>query len=269
MALTISYQMADYTLMRCLYCGKQLALLKRLTGGGEFCSDAHKHSYQEEYNRLALSRLLQAQSKPGEIKISAPRAPAPTEGLGQPLPPGASRRRALPASSPEPAPEPVAQAPRAPVRSERVFYAPAVMEETVPETVKEAAPAARAETIEEPLEQIPPLEATEEAPPEEVPPEVLVFSLEIPAYTSLADGIPYVEPWLDIAAAPASPVWQASSQSFNLGIGTLVEFGGPAAGEVEVRAPGRISRPWSSRHASVNLSSLSERPIARDATSRA
>src|ERR1700722_4417708 len=104
--------------MRCLYCGKQLALLKRLTGSGEFCSDAHKQSYQEEYNRLALSRLLQAQSKPGEIKTTAPKAPAPSEGLGQPLPPGASRRRALPASSPPPAParprelpEPVMSAP--------------------------------------------------------------------------------------------------------------------------------------------------------------
>ena len=49
--------------MRCLYCGKELALLKRLTGS-EFCSDAHKQSYQDEYNRLALSRLLQAQPKP-------------------------------------------------------------------------------------------------------------------------------------------------------------------------------------------------------------
>src|SRR5580704_15505778 len=119
--------------MRCLYCGKQLALLKRLTGGGDFCSDAHKHSYQEEYNRLALSRLLQAQSKPGEVKFSANRGPSPTpaEGLGEPLPPGASRRRALNASSPtaEPtrapqplrAPEPI----RLPSRSERVFYAPA------------------------------------------------------------------------------------------------------------------------------------------------
>src|SRR5580692_904886 len=47
--------------MGCRYCGKELALLKRLTGGGEFCSEAHKRSYQDEYNRLALSRLLQAQ----------------------------------------------------------------------------------------------------------------------------------------------------------------------------------------------------------------
>ncbi len=46
--------------MRCLYCGKELALLKRWTGGGEFCSDAHRQRYQEEYNQLALNRLLQA-----------------------------------------------------------------------------------------------------------------------------------------------------------------------------------------------------------------
>jgi len=49
--------------MRCLYCGKQLALFKKLTGGGEFCSDAHKQSYHEEYNKLALSRLMEAQTR--------------------------------------------------------------------------------------------------------------------------------------------------------------------------------------------------------------
>ena len=48
--------------MRCLYCGKHLALFRKLTGGGEFCSDAHRRSYQDEYNRLALSRLLQSQT---------------------------------------------------------------------------------------------------------------------------------------------------------------------------------------------------------------
>ncbi len=63
--------------MRCLYCGKELALLKRLTGGGEFCSDAHKQSYQEEYNRLALSRLLQAQTKAGERKAAEKRPARP------------------------------------------------------------------------------------------------------------------------------------------------------------------------------------------------
>lgn len=54
--------------MRCLYCGKHLALFRKLTGGGEFCSDAHRDKYQEEYNRLAVSRLLQAQTRPDEVK---------------------------------------------------------------------------------------------------------------------------------------------------------------------------------------------------------
>jgi hypothetical protein len=54
--------------MRCLYCGKHLALLRKLTGGGEFCSDAHRDKYQEEYNRLAVSRLIQAQARPDEVK---------------------------------------------------------------------------------------------------------------------------------------------------------------------------------------------------------
>src|SRR5208282_5891680 len=63
--------------MRCLYCGKELALLKRLRGGGDFCSDAHKQSYQEEYNRLALSRLLQAQDK--AQTVNAPAEPPPPQ----------------------------------------------------------------------------------------------------------------------------------------------------------------------------------------------
>ena len=57
---------------------KELALLKRLRGGGDFCSDAHKHSYQEEYNRLALSRLLQAQKKGQQTNSPAQNTPPPT-----------------------------------------------------------------------------------------------------------------------------------------------------------------------------------------------
>lgn len=70
--------------MRCLYCGKELALLKRWTGGGEFCSDAHRQRYQEEYNQLALNRLLQAKPpKPeapeaDEVKAAKPLAVAET-----------------------------------------------------------------------------------------------------------------------------------------------------------------------------------------------
>ena len=70
--------------MRCLYCGKELALLKRWTGGGEFCSDAHRQQYQEEYNQLALNRLLQAKPpakleapQPGRSKVA--RNPAVAE----------------------------------------------------------------------------------------------------------------------------------------------------------------------------------------------
>jgi hypothetical protein len=61
--------------MRCLYCGKELALFKRLRGG-EFCSDAHRLRYQEEYTQLALNRLLQA--NPQE-KESAPSKPQETK----------------------------------------------------------------------------------------------------------------------------------------------------------------------------------------------
>ena len=63
--------------MRCLYCGKELALLKRWTRSGQFCSEAHKKSYQEEYNRIGLNRLLQAQHKgaPAKAAEDSPKAP--------------------------------------------------------------------------------------------------------------------------------------------------------------------------------------------------
>jgi hypothetical protein len=51
--------------MRCLYCDRPLALLKRITGDGEFCSKEHRRIYQQEHNQLALARLLEAQPKPG------------------------------------------------------------------------------------------------------------------------------------------------------------------------------------------------------------
>lgn len=62
--------------MRCLYCGKHLPLFRKLTGGGEFCSDAHREQYHDEYNRLAVSRLLQAQSRPEEARPAAKAAAA-------------------------------------------------------------------------------------------------------------------------------------------------------------------------------------------------
>src|ERR1019366_8547181 len=63
--------------MQCLFCGKELALLKRLRGGGEFCSEAHRKEYQEQYEQLALARLPQAKppaetSSTGRSPLNAP-----------------------------------------------------------------------------------------------------------------------------------------------------------------------------------------------------
>lgn len=60
--------------MRCLYCGNELALLKKLTGYGEFCSEAHRQKYQEQYNRLALSRLLQVPDVEERRPLSLPQS---------------------------------------------------------------------------------------------------------------------------------------------------------------------------------------------------
>lgn len=72
--------------MRCLYCGRELALLKRWTGGGEFCSDAHRQQYQDEYNQLALNRLLQAKPPIPTAEETAPPPPTPAIAALQPAP---------------------------------------------------------------------------------------------------------------------------------------------------------------------------------------
>src|SRR5689334_8027380 len=98
--------------MRCLYCGKELALLKRLTGGGEFCSDAHKQSYQEEYNRLGLSRLLQARSKTSDSKAGQKPLPAPEAPVAVAEPPREEIAvRKVPQAPPPAQPPVIAQPP--------------------------------------------------------------------------------------------------------------------------------------------------------------
>ena len=77
--------------MQCLFCGKELALLKRLRGGGEFCSEAHRKEYQDQYEQLALARLMQAKppthaSPPDRVPFARPSA----EPAGAP-PPGRER----------------------------------------------------------------------------------------------------------------------------------------------------------------------------------
>jgi len=76
--------------MRCLHCGKDVPLLKRLAGN-EFCSEAHRREYQQEYSKLALGRLLQSKPSGPESKPTQPErlAPAPT------LTPGKQEQPAL------------------------------------------------------------------------------------------------------------------------------------------------------------------------------
>ena len=63
--------------MHCLYCDQPLALLKRLTGDGEFCSKEHRKLYQRKNNKLALERLLASQPapRPGKSRPSGQSEP--------------------------------------------------------------------------------------------------------------------------------------------------------------------------------------------------
>ena len=73
--------------MHCLYCDRPLALLKRLTGDGEFCSKEHRKIYQKEHNQLALARLLEAQpSNKGKRPILEPRVAAAPQPVAKPEP---------------------------------------------------------------------------------------------------------------------------------------------------------------------------------------
>jgi hypothetical protein len=65
--------------MRCLYCGKPLPKRKALTGGGEFCSDVHRHNYQEEYNKLALLKIA-------GFPVGQPQEPSMDSPVVQPQP---------------------------------------------------------------------------------------------------------------------------------------------------------------------------------------
>ena len=58
--------------MKCLFCGKELAIFKRLSGS-EFCSDAHRKQYQQEYNQLALSRLMNVPDVPPAEALPLPK----------------------------------------------------------------------------------------------------------------------------------------------------------------------------------------------------
>jgi len=163
--------------MRCLYCGKELALLKRWTGGGEFCSDAHRQQYQEEYNQLALNRLLQA--KPPGDGIS------PGEGRGQehkrvePLARPAQPQIQSPAQIPAPVPAPIKAQPQPQANA----TAPKALEARRPvpkyeEPVRAAAPEPMAEPVVE-------IEDEEAAPMESTG---FLIELPVPVMAAVADS---------------------------------------------------------------------------------
>src|SRR5260370_29627483 len=88
--------------MHCLYCDRPLALLKRLTGDGEFCSKEHRKIYQKEHNQLALARLLESQPKPkGKQRLEPAESSQPAAPVAAPM--------AAPLPVPEPVPEPIAE----------------------------------------------------------------------------------------------------------------------------------------------------------------
>ena len=127
--------------MQCLFCGKELALLKRLRGGGEFCSEAHRKEYQDQYEQLALARLLQAKQ---------PVEPAAPLGRPAPAPPVVA---ALPAETPHVnVPAPARQDPQVPSR--RAIARPPIAMIEAPAsrpTAEEAGPAPLAGFVKDPL----------------------------------------------------------------------------------------------------------------------
>lgn len=198
--------------MRCLHCGKELALLKRWTGGGEFCSDAHRQQYQEEYNKLALTRLLQARESERAAPDPQPEAkpaPAAKASVTEPAAVPASARRAL--EAPKPAPEPLkATAKPGPV------------------AVEPPAP---------PKESQEPKEAKE--PQEKIPAESTRLFLELPvAVTVDANLVPRSESKFATALAPVLPARSGEAAGAGLEPAGQVVF--EPSGRVLDCGPGQI-----------------------------
>jgi hypothetical protein len=190
-------RIADYTHMGCRYCGKELALLKRLTGGGEFCSEAHKRSYQDEYNRLALSRLLQAQ------KVQQGQSAGKKAGTS-----------AAPVAVEERSPE--AHGLDETVFAEPGLEAATAVEHALPDESLDRGADEMAE-MESASIEISSLEesGTDEAALEDAadeaglePTEIVEFLLDAPAMATLPEETPYLESWLELSSGPAVAAWQ-------------------------------------------------------------
>jgi hypothetical protein len=198
--------------MRCLYCGKELALLKRLTGGGDFCSDAHKQSYQEEYNRLALGRLLQAQKKGQQTGHLAAQDAAP--------PPSAL----------------VAVEEDEPVREAEDPVLEVALTETLTRTLPDASSDGAVE--ESSSEAVEDREASVSEEPEPLEMAGFLFDSPAPALAAPPDETPYLESWLELSAGPAMSEWQLQNgASFSLLPADLLTLElRPNASSIEERA---------------------------------
>jgi hypothetical protein len=231
--------------MRCRYCGKELALFKRLTGGGGFCSEAHKQSYQDEYNQLALGRLLQAQKKgqtepSGTITGSSPAAPVAVEESAA-AEPVLDERTARPVL--ESAPLEISRlevsvteerAARDALARETEQSRPAALraatgeeraarEAPARETEQSRPAALRAATGEERAAREAPAEAPAESDAE--PLEIANFLIDGPAMAALPDQTPpHLEPWLEFSSGPAVGDWQFQDQASTLSTAALVSL---------------------------------------------
>ncbi len=84
--------------MVCLYCGKKLTMVKKLTAE-DFCSVAHRQAYNGEQEKLAVARLVDQQMRMGTGRkpaaqvrpISKPLPPQPGEYISQQIAPSDSR----------------------------------------------------------------------------------------------------------------------------------------------------------------------------------
>jgi len=180
--------------MRCLYCGKELALLKRWTGGGEFCSDAHRQRYQEEYNQLALNRLLQA--KP-PTKAEAPEAEAKST---KPL--TVAERSIEVTAPPEPALLKISEG----TRTKPVYH-----EEPSLVALREAAADRAPVVVSTPVAAPRYVEPVAEEP---APAELAAFLVEMPA-VALAEVAPMSHPDLEFLEAVAATLPNRTLEPLN------------------------------------------------------
>jgi hypothetical protein len=185
--------------MRCLYCGKELALFKRLRGG-EFCSDAHRQRYQEEYTQLALNRLLQANStqekEGGAANSGGPNSKE--KGAAEPESPALKRRERMgreeaPSASPAIS-TPLVSANNAKPVEAGVLATPKQIDAPKRTAVLDPEPALIAARIESPAEEAPRVEVN-------APAGMSSFLLEFPV-PSIVEAAAAVDSSTNMDSAP-------------------------------------------------------------------